>query len=220
MKKLNTIILSSKNEKLITSLNKKLNKKLILINSEIKKLEKIKKNNQNIKIYPINFKEDNYEKEKTLFQKLIITFSKKINLLIIETNEPKYAQPFENINLNEFTKALNNDIKNTIKLLQNIIKIEKEIKIIIILHREKKYKKCFFIPQNCINTFIIELMKNINENNKNITVNCISTENLNLEYKQNIYPFKKKNNLKEIDVIVNACILINKINIQNKIIIL
>ena len=63
-------------------------------------------------------------------------------------------------------------------------------------------------------------MKTINEDNKNIIVNCISSENLILEYKNNIYPFKNKNKLKKLKLLGKACFFIFKKNIKNKIIII
>lgn len=218
MKKFNELMLLTENEKLINLL--KIKEKIILINSKIEKLEKINKNNKNVKIYPITFEKEIYERENIIFEKIIKKSINKIKCLIIDTDEPKYATPFQNFKLYDFIEILKNDIENTINLLKNAINLDNELSVIIIIHRGKYTKSIFFTIKECINKFIIELMNNLNENNKKIKINCISTENINLDYKKKLYPFKKKHNYKQIKCLIDAYEFISVKNIKNKIIII
>lgn len=219
MKKINNIILLSTNEKLINSLSKKAYENIILINENIHYLEKIAKNNKKIILYPIAIKNDNYEKEKSIFFEIIKKNINKIEKIIIDTKEPEYARLFSNINNEEFLYLLNKDIENVLKLFKSFLKYEDKIKILILIHKEKNAKNNFLIIKNCINKFLLEFMNNINKNYTNIKINCISTENVNLEYKKNIYPFKKNIHFKKVSDLTNACMFILKKNIKNKILI-
>lgn len=217
MKKINTIIVSSENKKIITNLSKNIKEKIVLLNKNIFNLEKIIKNNNKIIIYPVNLEEKNYEKEKSIFLEITTKRLNEIKKIIIDTKEPKYAKIFQNINNEEFINTLKNDIENVVNLLKIFFNQKNNVKIIILIHKEKTEKNDFFTIKSCINKFLIELMNNINKNN--INVNCVSTENIKLNYKKNIYPFKKNTNLKKISDLTKALKFIFEKNIKNKIII-
>lgn len=217
MKKFNSIIVSSENEKIITSLSKNIKEKIILLNKNIFNLEKITRNNNKIIIYPIAFEEKHYEKEKSIFLEIAAKYLNEIKKIIIDTKEPKYARTFQNINNKEFIAVLKNDIENVVNLLKTFFNQKNNVKIIILIHKEKHEKNDFLAIKSCINKFLIELMNNINKNN--ISVNCISTENIRLDYKKNIYPFKKNTNLKKISDLTKMLKFIFEKNIKNKIII-
>lgn len=217
MKKNNKIILLSDNEKLINSINQENKEKIILINKNIHTLEKVKRNNKII-IYPINLKENNNYSEKIIISNIIKKYSYNISAIIIDTKEPKNAQPFKNIDIKNLNDLLYTDINNTINLLNFNSNLDSKIKLIILINKEIKKINNFFTIKNCINKFLIEFMKNEN-NNKNIYINCISTENINLDYKNYIYPFKNKTKLKDIIILAKTCKFIIEKNIKNKIII-
>lgn len=219
MKKINSIILASENNNLIKLISKKINENIILINENIYNLERITKNNKKIILYPIKFEKENYEKEKSIFFEIIKKRINNIEKIIIDTKEPKYARIFSNISNDEFTNLLKKDIENITTLLKSFLTYTNKIKIIILIHKEKNTNANFLIFKQCINKFLLELMHSINASNKNTYINCISTENINLEYKKNIYPFKKNIHLKKISDLTNTCICILKKNIKNKIII-
>ncbi|HIH2762956.1 MAG TPA: hypothetical protein ACYCDA_01335 [Candidatus Azoamicus sp.] len=219
MKKINSIILLSENEKLINLISKKTNESIILLNENIHDLEKTIKNNKKIIVYPIKIENENYEKEKLIFFETIKKNINKIEKIIIDTKEPTSAKVFSNINNEEFSHVLKKDIENILKLLKSYLQYEDKIKILILIHKEKNTKNNFLTLKYCINKFMLELMHNINKNYTNIKINCISTENVNLKYKKNIYPFKKNIHLKKISDLTNACIFILKKNIKNKILI-
>jgi hypothetical protein len=216
MKKINCIIVSSENEKIITELSKNIKEKIILLNKNIFNLEKIKNNNKII-IYPINFEEKNYEKEKSIFLEITTKHLKEINKIIIDTKEPKYAKTFQNINNEDFINALKNDLEQVVNLLKMFFNQKSKVKVIILIHKEKTEKNDFLTIKSCINKFLIELMNNVNKNN--ININCVSTENIKLNYKKNIYPFKKNTNLKKISYLTKVLKFIFEKNIKNKIII-
>ncbi len=217
MKKNNKIIILSKNENLINSIIKENKIKPILINEHIYNLEESKKKN-NIPIYPIKLTKSFNNNEKMLFSYIIKKYLNIRSRIIIDTEEPKNAQPFENTNITNITELVNNDINYILSLLKILNNSENEIRLIFLIHKEKKTQNNFFTVKNCINKFIIEFMKNEN-NNKNIYINCISTENINLNYKNQIYPFKNKIKLKDISMLTKACDFIIKRNIKNKLII-
>jgi len=216
MKKINCVIVSSENEKIITDLSKNIREKIILLNKNIFNLEKIKNNNKII-IYPINFEEKNYEKEKSIFLEITTKHLKEIKKIIIDTKEPKYAKTFQNINNEDFITTLKNDIEHVVNLLKMFFNQKSRVKVIILIHKEKTNKIDFLTIKSCVNKFLIELMNNINKNNLNI--NCVSTENIKLNYKKNIYPFKKNTNLKKISDLTKAIKFIFEKNVKNKIII-
>lgn len=218
MKKFNGIILSSENTNLIKLINKKINENIILINENIYNLEKITKNNKKIILYP-KLNKENYEKEESIFFEIIKKRINNIEKIIIDTKEPKYARIFSNTDNSEFKNLLKKDIENIITLLKSFLTYTNKIKIIILIHKEKNTNANFLTFKQCINKFLLELMHSINKNNKNTYINCISTENINLEYKKNIYPFRKSMHLKKISDLTNTCIFILKKNIKNKIII-
>jgi len=217
MKKNNKIIILSKNESLINSITKENKIKPILINENIYNLEKSKKK-YNITIYPINLTESFNNNEKILIPYIIKRYFNVISNIIIDTAEPKNAKQFENTNIRNITELVNKDINYILSLLKILNNSENEIRLIFLIHKEKKTQNNFFTVKNCINKFIIEFMKNEN-NNKNIYINCISTENINLHYKNQIYPFKNKIKLKDISMLTKACTSIIKRNIKNKLII-
>lgn len=216
MKKNNKIILLSENEKLITSISKAYKDEIILINTNIYVLEKVRHNN-NITIYPIQLKEYYHYDEKIILSNIIKKYLNVISTIIIDTKTPENAQTFKNTNTKTLIESVNNEITYTTQLLNFFSNLEKKIKLIILINKEKKISNNFFTIKNCINKFLIELMKN--ENNNNVNINCISTENINLDYKNYIYPFKNKKKLKNISTLAQACKFTIEKNIKNKIII-
>lgn len=216
MKKNNKIIILSENEKLITSISKAHKEEIILISTNIYALEKIVSDNKII-IYPIKLKECNYYDEKIILSNIIKKYLNVISTIIIDTKTPENAQTFKNMSIKKLEDSINSEITYTTQLLNFFSNLEKKIKLIILINKEKKSSNNFFTIKNCINKFLIELMKN--ENSNNININCISTENINLDYKNYIYPFKNKKKLKDISILANACNFVIKKNVKNKIII-
>lgn len=212
-----SIILLSDNKELITTFKKNTNIDLIIINQEIHNLEKIKK----YKIYPLNILDIN-NNENIILSNILNKNINTIESIIIDTTPPKYAKLFENTSLNDFTNIFNKNLYSLLKIIKlfQFNHIEKKINIIILIHREKNKNKLFFFTNVCMNKLLTEIMINISNSQDKIKINCISTENLNMEYKNVIFPYKKKCKLKKTIKIIKACNLIIKKKLEKKIIII
>lgn len=221
LKKYECIIFIGKNSKILQTLCKNKKIKLMLIDKDIHNLEKEIKQNKNLIAYPLNTQKLK-ENSQIILKNITKKNFKTIKSIIIYTQEPHYAKPLENLESKEWIESFNENIHLTINIIKQIINFFSNINtsIIFILHREKIQKNKFFCLNQSINQILIKIMTTLNENNSNIKINCISTENITLNYKKHIYPYKNKKSLKEIIKLTNACSFITKKNIRNKIIII
>lgn len=210
--KLNTLFIST-NIHLIKNINLNNNVKIILTHNNIYDLENNKKLLKNIYIYPVNNIMITNNDTK-IFTQIITNKIKNADLMIVDTPQPKFAKPIENIKISEWNAHFLREIMHILYLIN--IYIQNKI-IIFIIYREKKIKNPFFIINRCINKIILEITTHLN---KNIKINIISTENINTEYKTKIYPQKKQKKLKNIELIKKAIELIKKHNLNKKIIII
>lgn len=197
MKKNIKIILQSDNIEIIDIFVKKNKKNTLIISENINYSEKFLYNN--IILFP---KINNYDYDH-MFKLLNITNNKIIESLIIDTTYPINAELFFNININEFIKKINDNIFFSTKLINNIIKLKENVKIFFVLHREKKNDNPFLLTNKLINNFLLTLSKNILSLNKNINITFLSTENLKLNYKKEIYPFRKQQHFKKNEKIID-----------------
>ncbi len=189
---------------------------IFFLNPNIYELEK----NKNTSIYPIS---SNLE-ELNILQHILKKKIKNIEGIIINTSEPYYAQPFEQIDSKLWINTLTTNIYLNINIIKNNILLLKKSKnpfITIILHQHTKKIKAFFGLNNCINNALIALMKTLTKEYKNISnikINCITTENIKISYKKEIYPYKINKNFKNINNLIKTNMFLMKKKIKNKII--
>lgn len=217
-KNLNTLIIGNKIAILQELYKKTKNANFILINDNIIELEKEKQSNKNITIYPMYTDMIN-DIEQKILDIIIKQKFKNIHSIIIYTPQPQSAEPLENTNIQDWITIFNKNINFTINIIKNYIKCS-NLAITFILHREKKANNIFFTKNQYINNFFIKNMNVMHKNNKNIIINCISTENIKLTYKNIIYPYKQNKSLKTLKNIPKAYIYTIKKNINKKILIL
>lgn len=194
---------------------------IIIFDKDIYFLEKYQKNS-NIHIFPIDIKQNEINTIQWLIQKKI----KNIDGIIIYTYEPEKITLLNQINnkkINTFLQKNINIIFLMIKSFINILEYSNNPFITIYLHKNAKNIQTFLSISECINSMITTLTKTLYQEYKNIKdikINLLSTENINLIYKKKNYTYKKNKNLKNNHNILDTQTYILKKKIKNKFLIL
>lgn len=182
--------------------------KLFLLKNNIYDLNKFKHLN-NLYMFEDNFK--SFDIFSSLLKKQSIE-------IIINTNYPYVAKKIEQLNFNELKKNLNINLIPIFYFIKNLILMKKKIFITIFLH---EFKKKYFLLENQIYnqiyvSFINSFSSEIRLLKKDIYINFIITNNLNLDYKKSIYPYKNIA-YKDLDALENLYFYILKKKFKNKI---
>ncbi|HFL8824360.1 MAG TPA: SDR family NAD(P)-dependent oxidoreductase [Candidatus Azoamicus sp. OHIO1] len=225
LQKKNILIIDSKNDIKESQLKyiKKNKISIILISKNIKNLKKYKKIVKNISLYPINTKYLDQNELKALHHIIKIKY-KNLNGIIFNTTEIEKLKPFDQFSINEWNKIIKNNFINILIVIKElIIMLKKNSSITFILYKQKKISKAYFGAHACANSSLISLMNIINDEYssiKNIRINGISLENINIEYKNNTHTYENKTKTINIDKIIKICLFLIKgkyYKIKNKI---
>lgn len=203
----NLIIFDNNSDSSIIQLFSK-KKKIFLIKNNIYDLNKYKNLNN---LYMI---ENNFV-SFDIFNNLLK--GKKNNEIIINTKYPCSAKIIDQLDFNELKYDINKNLVPTFYFIKKLLLNKKKIFITILLH---EFKKKYFLLENQIynQSYISFINSFSNEIQliKNLYVNFIVTNNLELDYKKSIYPYKKCV-YKDLSVLENLYFHIIKKRFRNKI---
>lgn len=142
---------------------------------------------------------------------------KKINEIIINTKYPDIAKIVEQLNFNNLKYEVDKNLVPIFYFIKNLFLIEKKIFVTIFLHEFRK--KYFLLENQLYNLSYINFINSFNNKAnivKNLYINFITTNNLYIDYKKSIYPYRKIV-YKDVSVLENLYSYIIKKNFKNKI---